>query len=156
MPEAVAKAPPLPPRWFIRLAWMVHRFLYRVTGGRFGLRPPTETQWGMLRLHTIGRRSSARRVAILGYYIDGQNLVTMAMNGWGDPEPAWWLNLQAQPDATVDLPEGRRAVRAHAAQGEERERLWALWGHYDGEAALNGWSALRSRTTQVVVLEPRD
>lgn len=40
---------------------------------------------------------------------DGTNLVTMAMNGWADAEPAWWLNLQANPNAVVELPEGTRS-----------------------------------------------
>ena len=51
-----------------------------------------------MRLKTVGRKSGKERVAILGYYEDGPNLVTMAMNGWADGEPAWWLNLQAHPD----------------------------------------------------------
>ena len=45
--------PFLPPRWFIRLAWAVHRAIYRVTGGRRGLRPPTPRTYGMMRIHTI-------------------------------------------------------------------------------------------------------
>jgi deazaflavin-dependent oxidoreductase (nitroreductase family) len=142
----------LPPRWFIRVAWAVHRGLYAVTGGRRGLRRVTADQWGMMRLHTVGRRSGAKRVAILGYVEDGPNLVTMAMNGWGDPEPAWWLNLQAQPDAVVDLKDGPRRVRARAAAGEERTRLWARWAHYD--KGLDAYAAKRSRETAVVVLEP--
>ncbi len=60
----------------------------------------------MMRLKTVGRRSGRERHAILGYFEDGPNLITMAMNGWGEPEPAWWLNLQADPDTTVELPEG--------------------------------------------------
>src|SRR5688572_26071568 len=84
----------LPPRFIVRIAWTIHRRLYALTRGRFGLRPATEKQWGMMRLKTIGRRSGKQRNVILGYYVDGPNLVTMAMNGWGDAEPAWWLNLQ--------------------------------------------------------------
>src|SRR6476619_1736308 len=98
--------PFLPPRFVIRAAWAIHRAIYRVTGGRRGLRPPTPTGWGMMRLATTGRRSGTTRHAILGYFEDGPNLVTMAMNGWGEPEPAWWLNLQAQPDTTVELTDG--------------------------------------------------
>ena len=78
----------------------------------------------------------------------------MAMNGWADPEPAWWLNLQAHPDVTVDLPGGSRAVRARAADKDERPRLWARWAEYDGED-LDGWAARRSRETAVVILSPR-
>jgi deazaflavin-dependent oxidoreductase (nitroreductase family) len=106
----------------------------------------------MMRLRTIGRRSGSERVAILGYFEDGPNLVTMAMNGWGDPEPAWWLNLQARPEATVELGDGPRAVRARAAEGEERARLWARWAEYD--KGLDSFAARRSRETAVVVLEP--
>ncbi len=54
---------------------------------------------------------------IIGYLEDGSNLVTMAMNGWADGEPAWWLNLQAHPEASVDLADGRLAVRGRAAEG---------------------------------------
>jgi deazaflavin-dependent oxidoreductase (nitroreductase family) len=108
----------------------------------------------MMRLRTVGRRSGAERVAILGYLEDGADLVTMAMNGWADPEPAWWLNLQANPDTVVDLPDGPRAVRARAANPDERPRLWARWKEYDG-ADLDAFAARRSRETAVVILSPR-
>lgn len=90
---------------------------------------------------------------ILGYLQDGPNLVTMAMNGWADGEPAWWLNLQAQPDARVALADGQRAVRGRAAEGEERSRLWVTWREI--EPKLDGYAALRSSQTAVVILEPR-
>jgi deazaflavin-dependent oxidoreductase (nitroreductase family) len=143
----------LPPRWFIRAAWAVHRAMYSITGGRFGLRPATERTWGMMRLRTIGRRSGKERVAILGFYEDGPNLVTMAMNGWGEPEPAWWLNLQANPDAHVVWPDGERDVRARVAEGAERERLWVLWR--DTNKDLDEFASRRTTPTAVVVLEPR-
>ena len=142
----------IPPRWFIRTAWVIHRALYRITGGRFGLRRPTADQWGMLRIRTVGRRTGVERVAILGYFEDGQDLVTMAMNGWGEPEPAWWLNLQAHPETTVELVDGPRVIRARAAVGEERQRLWARWAHYDKN--LDQYAARRSGETAVVILEP--
>ena len=151
--KALTKAPTLPPRWFIRLFWTLQRGLYSVTRGRLGLRTATVDRWGMMRLHTVGRRSGEERVAILGYFEDGPDLVTMAMNGWGDPEPAWWLNLQAQPDVTVDLPGGSRPVHARAASEDERPRLWAMQATYDKD--LDGYAARRSRETAVVILSPR-
>ena len=66
------------------------------------------------------------------YYEDGPNLVTLAMNGWGRSDPAWWLNLQAQPDTTVGLADGPRAVRSRVANGAEREQLWARFRNYPG------------------------
>jgi len=153
MSEPSKKSPFLPPRWVVRTAWAIHRAIYSLTGGRRGLRRPTTDQWGMMRLRTVGRRSGEERTAILGYFEDGQDLVTMAMNGWADAEPAWWLNLQAGPDTTVELKDGPRAVRGHAAMGEERERLWARWASYDKD--LDDYSARRSGETAVVILSPR-
>ena len=153
MSEASTKSPSLPPRWFIRTFWVGQRAAYSVTGGRFGLRTAKADRWGMLRLRTVGRRSGQERVAILGYFEDGQDLVTMAMNGWADAEPAWWLNLQAQPDTMVDLPGGSRAVHGRAATEDERPRLWARWAAYDKD--LDAFAARRSRETAVVILSPR-
>jgi deazaflavin-dependent oxidoreductase (nitroreductase family) len=153
MSEPSTKSPFLPPRWLIRLFWTVQRGLYSVTGARFGLRTATADRWGMMCLRTVGRRTGVERKAILGYFEDGPDLVTMAMNGWGDPEPAWWLNLQARPDVIVDLPGGSRAVHARAADKDERPRLWARWAVYNKE--LDGYAARRSRETAVVILSPR-
>ena len=153
MMESRRRAPRLPPRWFIRSFWTLQRAVYSVTAGRFGLRTATADRWGMMRLRTVGRRTGAERTAILGYFEDGPDLVTMAMNGWANPEPAWWLNLQAHPDTTVDLVDGSRAVHGRAADPDERPRLWARWAVYDKD--LDGEAALRSRETAVVILEPR-
>jgi F420H(2)-dependent quinone reductase len=143
--------PRLPPRWFIRLFWAAHRGVYRLT--RKGLWRPKGTRWGTLRLTTTGRRSGQPRSVIVGYFEDGSNLVTMAMNGWGEGEPAWWLNLQAHPDARIDLADGSRLVRGRAATGDERARLWDRWREFN--AHLDGYAAKRPSETAVVVLEPR-
>ena len=142
----------VPPRWFVRLAWSIHRGLYRFSGGRFGLRRAKANRWGMMRLMTTGRRTGEDRSVILGYVDDGPNLITLAMNGWATDEPAWWLNLQAHPEATVDLVDGRRAVFARPADGDERKRLWARWSEVDPN--LDGYAALRRGETAVVILEP--
>src|SRR5512135_2048191 len=137
----------LPPRWFIRTFWVVQRAVYSATGGRLGLRTATADHQGMMRLRTVGRRTGEERKAIVAYFEDGPDLVTMAMNGWADAEPAWWLNLQAHPDVTVDLPGGSRAVHGRAADKDERPRLWARWAEYDKDADLDGLAARRSRET---------
>jgi deazaflavin-dependent oxidoreductase (nitroreductase family) len=147
------KRPFLPPRWFIRFAWSTHRAILRLSRGRIGLRQPKRKGWGTLQLTTIGRRTGQERTVVLGYFEDGPNLVTMAMNGWGEGEPAWWLNLQAHPDVEAVLTDGPRSVTGRAATGEERERLWARWGEIDEN--LDAYAALRPGETAVVVLEPR-
>jgi len=145
-----------PPRALIKTFWFLHRNLYRISGGRIGLtRAKAGARFGMMRIETIGRRSGQRRVTMIGYYPDGENLVTLAMNGWADADPAWWLNLQAHPETTVDLPDGNRRVRARAATGAERERLWATFRDYPGWGDdIDALSAGRSRETAVVVFEP--
>lgn len=143
----------LPPRWFVVAFWYGHRGLLRATGGRFGLWRPKPGGWGTLRLTTRGRRSGKPRRVVVGYFEDGRNLVTMAMNGWGPAEPAWWLNLQDHPDAIAQTRDGARPVRARRAQGEERERLWSRWAEIDKN--LDDYAARRPTQTAVVVLEPR-
>ncbi len=151
------QAPKLPPRGLVRIFWVLHRAMYRLTRGRLGLsRPKAGGRFGLMRIHTTGRRSGKPRAAMVGYYEDGPNLVTLAMNGWADAEPAWWLNLQAHPDATVDLAGGAREVRARKAMGIERERLWDKLKDYRGWGdELDALAALRGSEPAIVVLEAR-
>ena len=144
----------LQPRWFVVAFWHGHRALLRATRGRSGLWRPKPGGWGTLWLTTTGRRSGVPRQVVIGYFEDGRNLVTMAMNGWGPADPAWWLNLQDHPDAIAQTRDGARAVRARRAQGEERERLWSRWAEIDKN--LDDYAARRPNQTAVVVLEPRD
>jgi deazaflavin-dependent oxidoreductase (nitroreductase family) len=144
----------LPPRWFIVGFWHVHRAVVRATGARLGLTRPKAEGWGIARLTTVGRRSGRQRAVLIGYFEDGDNIVTMAMNGWGEAEPAWWLNLQAQPEAVVRTRDGDRAVRAHRAEGAERERLWDRWTEI--QKNLDGYAARRPGETAVVVLVPAE
>ena len=154
MPDQFEKPPRLPPRWFIRMVWKLHRGIYRITRGSLGLWRPKPSGWGTSRLTTTGRRTGQPRSVMIGYFTDGPNVVTMAMNGWGEAEPAWWLNLQANPDATVETLDGPIRVRARAALGEEHDRLWARWRERNEK--LDGFAARRPGHTAVVVLEPRD
>jgi deazaflavin-dependent oxidoreductase (nitroreductase family) len=153
--QAVARGKParMPPRWFVLLFWHAHRTVLRLSGGRFGLWRPKGNRWGALRLTTTGRRTGQPRRVVLGYFEDDGNLVTMAMNGWSAAEPAWWLNLQAHPDAIAQTRDGTRPVHARRAQGHERERLWSRWADIDRN--LDAYAALRPRQTALVVLEPR-
>jgi deazaflavin-dependent oxidoreductase (nitroreductase family) len=152
---AATRPPRMPPPWFVHTAWRVHRALYRLSGGRFLWTPANKRGWGALRLTTVGRKSGRERSVIIGYLEDGSDLVTLAMNGWDEGHPAWWLNLQAHPDAVVRLAgQEPRPVRARITAGDERARLWQRWAAVD--QGLDGYAARRSTETPVVVLEPRD
>lgn len=154
MSNAKTRPPNVPPPWFMHQFWRAHRALYRWSGGRFLWTPQSKRGWGAVHLTTTGRKSGRERSVIVGYIDDGPNLVTLAMNGFDEGHPAWWLNLEANPDAVVRTAGGReRPVRARAAAGEERERLWQRWVAIDPEHDVG--ASYRSTEIPVVVLEPR-
>jgi F420H(2)-dependent quinone reductase len=106
-----------------------------------------------LHLRTTGRRTGSSRRTPLYYVEDGDNLAIVTSNGGRDREPAWWLNLQAQPDAEVDIRKDERPVRARAATAAEQERLWPQF-----VAGLRNYAAYQKKTDRrivVVILEPR-
>jgi deazaflavin-dependent oxidoreductase (nitroreductase family) len=78
--------------------------------------------WGAMVLTTTGRRTGRARPVIVGYLEDGQSLITLAMNGWGEAEPAWWLNLQAHPDTSRHTPMPRPASSTDPARSPPGRR----------------------------------
>jgi deazaflavin-dependent oxidoreductase (nitroreductase family) len=106
----------------LRSASVLHRSLYRLTGGRL-----VGKVWNLsiLLLTTTGRKSGAARTTPLCYFPDGDDLVVVASNGGMDWFPDWWLNLMSDPHATVEIGRRRRRVVARTASPEERARLWA-------------------------------
>ena len=143
-----------PPRWFVHTAWRVHHVLYRLSGGRFLWTTSNKRGWGSLRLTTIGRKSGQERSVIIGYLEDGPNLVTLAMNGFDEGDPAWWLDLQSDPNAVVHLARSVRPVRARSSVEQAHNRLWQRWVSVDPNIDAN--AGRRSTETPVIVLEPRD
>lgn len=89
---------------------------------------------------------------MLAYVEDGADLVTMAMNGWDPADPAWWLNLQANPEAYVELIDGDRDVIARPATEEEQQSLWRRWTEVNRK--LDEFAVRRTNGTTVVILEP--
>ncbi|MGA7757213.1 MAG: nitroreductase/quinone reductase family protein [Ilumatobacteraceae bacterium] len=145
--------PKLPPTWFKHLFWRVHRLAYRILGARVLWTPQSKRGWGAMHVTTTGRRSGEPRSVILGYIEDGGSPVVLAMNGWDEGEPAWWLNLEANPDAVIRLKgEPERPVRARRVEGDERDRLWGRWATID--EGLDAYAASRTADTPVVAFEP--
>src|SRR5512139_265806 len=133
----------------VELFWKIHPRLYRWTGGRIGGRL---LNLPVLLLTTTGRRSGEQRTKALMYLPDGANYVVIA-SYLGEPRhPAWWLNLQANPRAEIQVGTQRIPVVAREAGGEERQRLW------DEMVRLQkDYEEYQSRTPRripVVVLEP--
>ena len=147
-----AIVPPVRPffvRFVTRYGGALHRFLYRASGGRIG-----GEVWGLrvVLLTTTGRRSGQRRTVPLCSLRDGDDTVVIASYGGLDRPPAWWLNLEAQPVATLQDGFELRRVRARTASPEERARLWGAV-----TAKAPGYLDYERRTTReipVVILEP--
>jgi len=108
--------------WLLKPLTALHAWVYRASGGRVGGRLPTLPQ--MLVLEHVGRRTKAVHRTPLLYLRDGDNLVVIASKGGHRRHPAWYLNLEANPQATAEVQGERLAVRARPASEGERERLW--------------------------------
>jgi F420H(2)-dependent quinone reductase len=128
-----------------------HTTVYKATKGVVGHKflgvPPS------LLLDHVGAKTGKRRTSPLVYGEDGNNLVLVASKGGYPKNPAWYHNLMAEPDTTVQVGSRRLPVHARVASAEERSRLWALMVRVYG-----GYESYRRRTEReipLVVLEPR-
>jgi deazaflavin-dependent oxidoreductase (nitroreductase family) len=141
------------PRWLATRTTRVHGFLLLRTRGRLASRNyffgPRQR---VLALTTIGRRSGSRRTTALGYVRDGDAFALVASNSGLDSPPAWWLNLQANPEAEVNVAGERVRVRGREATREEHERLWPRF--VDGFPGLEAYRQFTTREIPVIVLEP--
>jgi F420H(2)-dependent quinone reductase len=134
-----------------RAATRLHARLYRMTGGRF--LPKWAEGMPVMSLTTIGRKSGKPRSTPVVYVEDGDLLAVMPSNAGSDAAPAWWLNLQSNPDAEAQLGKERRRVHARRATPEEAERLWPrMRESYSGFEAYQGFT---EREQPIVLLEPR-
>jgi len=103
-----------------------HTALYRLTSGRIGGKV---VGLPVLLLTTTGRKSGLRRTVPLVFFEDGERLVVIASKG-GDPrDPIWWLNLQKNPEAEVQVGAEHRRMRARLASPDARARLWPRAKH---------------------------
>jgi F420H(2)-dependent quinone reductase len=124
--------------------------LYRISRGRlFGQVAGTP----ILLLTTIGRRSGQTRTAPVVYLPEGDRLIVIGSNAGHKNAPAWSLNLEANPDAEVEVGRERCKVRARIAEGDERTELWRKMNEQYG--GFDDYSARTTRDIRLFVLEPR-
>jgi F420H(2)-dependent quinone reductase len=129
----------------------LHTVAYRATRGVVGHRFPGAPP--MLLLDHVGAKSGTKRTVPLVYVEDGANVVLVASKGGHPRNPAWFHNLRANPDTTVQIGSEIRRVHAREATDAERERLWPM-----AVATYSGYAGYRERTDRkipLVVLEPR-
>jgi deazaflavin-dependent oxidoreductase (nitroreductase family) len=105
-------------RFFMQL----HIFFYQRTNGVLGGKLAGRS---MLLLTTTGRISGQKRVTPIFYFADEDRFILIGSNGGAQTHPQWWRNLQALPQAEIQVGPRLLAVTASEATGEERERLWS-------------------------------
>lgn len=108
------------------IAWFfvpLHRFLFRLTGGRMLGRLEGE---GALVLVTKGRKSGKPRAQPLMYFQfeEAGDIIVIASNYGQDRHPGWYLNLAADSNVTVEITGERFAAKAHVTEGEERTAIF--------------------------------
>lgn len=134
-----------------RFVTNIHTFLYRATRGAIGGRMGRSA---VLLLTTTGRKSGKQFTTPLYYLADGygQNMVLVASNGGALKHPTWWLNLQANPEATVEVRGRKLKVKAREADAHERARLWPMLVEMYGGYA--DYQKKTDREIPVVLLRP--
>lgn len=123
----------------------VHTRVYQLSNGLIGHRFPGSPP--MLLLYHVGAKSGTRRTTPLVYVSDGDDVVLVASKGGHPKHPAWYHNLRANPDTTVQIGRERRAVRARVATPEERKRLWPK-----AVATYSGYAGYQERTQREIPL----
>jgi deazaflavin-dependent oxidoreductase (nitroreductase family) len=128
-----------------------HTAVYRLTNGLVGHRIPGAAP--MLLLDHVGAKSGTKRTSPLVYFEDGRDVVIVASKGGYPKHPAWYHNLRANPDTTIQVGSKRRAVKARVATATEHKRLWPKAVEtYSGYA---GYQKRTDRQIPLVILEPR-
>jgi deazaflavin-dependent oxidoreductase (nitroreductase family) len=121
---------------------------FRANGGK------VESMGGapLLILHTVGAKSGEVRESPVLYREEGDDLVIFASYAGAPTNPAWYHNLLANPEVTVELGDGTKRMRARVAEGEERDRIWV--DHKANWPQFQEYEDKTDRTIPVVVLEP--
>lgn len=121
--------------------------VYRWSKGRFGGKME---DLPVLILHTVGRKTGKPRQSPLLYIQDGENYAIVGSRGGSDAPPAWWLNLQANPHATIEIKGTKRPVSARVATAEETARYWPRL--VAGYPFYNDYQARTAREIPVILL----
>jgi deazaflavin-dependent oxidoreductase (nitroreductase family) len=142
--------PAVRPSAALRTFWRIHRWILQASRGRFGQRMGPGRQ---LLLITVGRKSGEPRPVALTYLEDGGRWIVVASNAGEDRDPAWWLNLAAQPRGEVVISGRKVPIVAREVPDRERETLYQRFID-DIDPSYSEYRTRTSRRIPVVALEP--
>lgn len=125
-----------------RLVTGMHNLLYRLSGSKVAGQIGASR---VLLLTTTGRKSGKPRTTPLFYLPDNGRFILVASNGGSPTHPTWWLNLQANPNAMVQIGNQKLPVTAAQADREERKHLWPLL-----TKMYSGYADYQKRTTREI------
>jgi deazaflavin-dependent oxidoreductase (nitroreductase family) len=137
-----------------RRSTKIHVALYRRSGGKLGGHIPGWPGARIVLVDHKGAKSGGRRTSPLMYQKDGEAIAVAASKAGQPKHPAWFYNLKANPETTIQIGSTVRKVRARVATDEEHDRLWPQFvAFYPGyeffQRNANG------RKIPIVILDPR-
>jgi len=137
-----------------RRSTKIHVALYRRSGGKIGGHLPGWPDARILMVDHTGAKSGVKRTSPLMYHEDGDAIAVVASKAGQPTNPAWFHNLKANPDTTIQIGSEIREVRARVATDEERDRLWPKFvASYPGYDFYQ--THAKSRKIPIVILDPR-
>jgi deazaflavin-dependent oxidoreductase (nitroreductase family) len=137
-----------------RRSTKIHVALYRRSGGRIGGHLPGWPGAQIVLVDHKGAKSGAMRTSPLMYHKEGEAIVVVASKAGQPTHPAWFHNLKANPDTTIQIGSVVREVHARVAADEERDRLWPKFvAFYPGYEFFQ--SHAKGRKIPIVILDPR-
>lgn len=137
-----------------RRSTKIHVALYRRTGGKIGGHLPGWPEARIVLVDHKGAKSGTERTSPLMYHEEGEAIAVAASKAGQPTHPAWFHNLRANPDTTIQIGSVVRKVRASVAIDEERERLWPKFvAFYPGYEFFQ--SNAKGRKIPIVIFNPR-
>jgi F420H(2)-dependent quinone reductase len=132
----------------LRRLWKLHRFVWRISGGRLGTKV---AGLPVVELITTGRTSGERRSVLVNYVDQPNGYIVIASNAGAPTPPAWWRNLEARPRAEVMRKGVRGTVTPRLLEGADRERAWDAAVRANHDYAI--YAEVAGRPIPVVLLE---
>jgi deazaflavin-dependent oxidoreductase (nitroreductase family) len=136
-------------KWIFKQFMRFQILMYRRSGGK---RMGSLRGMPLLLLTTVGRNTGQQHVAPVMYLRDGGNYIVTASNNGAAKHPGWFVNLQTNPQTTIEVDGMTKSVMAHQASPEEKKRLWAQL--VEQAPFFEDYQKKTTRDIPMVILQP--